>query len=92
MAESFHSLHHSEHILVLPNAWDVTSTRVFEDAGFPAVATSSAALSFSLGYPDGETIQKEELFAAVRRIVGRLNVPLSADIESCSRARLCSTN
>jgi 2-methylisocitrate lyase-like PEP mutase family enzyme len=60
----------------------VVSARVFEDAGFPAVVTSSAALSVSLGYPDGETIQKEELFAAVRRIAGRLNVPLSADIES----------
>ena len=82
MAEEFRSLHHSDHMLVLPNAWDVPSARVFEDAGFPAVATSSAALAVSLGYTDGEAISKEELFAAVRRIVSHLTVPVSVDIES----------
>jgi len=81
-AEEFRSLHNSNHILILPNAWDVPSARVFEDAGFPAVATSSAALAVSLGYPDGEAIGKEELFSAVTRIASRLTVPLSVDIES----------
>jgi 2-methylisocitrate lyase-like PEP mutase family enzyme len=69
-------------MLVLPNAWDVPSARVFEDAGFPAVATSSAALAVSLGYPDGEAISKEELFATVKKIASRLTIPLSVDIES----------
>ncbi len=81
-AEKFLSLHHAEHILVLPNAWDVPSARVFEDAGFPAIATSSAGLSVSLGYPDGEKISRDELFSAVRRIASALTVPLSADIEA----------
>ncbi|HXZ90747.1 MAG TPA: isocitrate lyase/phosphoenolpyruvate mutase family protein, partial [Candidatus Dormibacteraeota bacterium] len=36
-AEEFRSLHLSDHLLVLPNAWDVPSARVFEDVGFPAV-------------------------------------------------------
>ncbi len=81
-AEHFLSLHHAEHILVLPNCWDVPSARVFEDEGFPAIATSSAGLSVSLGYPDGEAISKTELFAAVRRIARTLTVPLSVDIES----------
>ena len=53
-AEAFRALHHGAHPLVLPNAWDVPSARVFEDAGFPAVATSSAGVMVSLGYPDGE--------------------------------------
>lgn len=81
-AELFHSLHHAKRILILPNAWDVPSARIFEDAGFPAIATSSAALSVSLGYPDGEKISKVELFSAVRRIARALTVPLTADIES----------
>jgi 2-methylisocitrate lyase-like PEP mutase family enzyme len=81
-AETFRSLHHAEHILVLPNAWDVPSARLFEDAGFPALATSSAGLSVSLGYPDGEKISKDELFSAVGRIASALTVPLSADIEA----------
>ncbi len=81
-AEEFRSLHHEKRILVLPNAWDVPSARVFEDAGFPAIATSSAALSVSLGYPDGEKISKDELFTVVRKIAGILTIPLSADVES----------
>jgi 2-methylisocitrate lyase-like PEP mutase family enzyme len=69
-------------MLILPNVWDVPSARVFEDAGFPSVATSSAALAVSLGYPDGEAIGKDELFATVRKIVNHLTIPLSVDIES----------
>jgi len=81
-AEEFRSLHQDKRILVLPNAWDVPSARVFEDAGFPAIATSSAALSVSLGYPDGEKIGKEELFSVVKKIADTVSIPLSADIES----------
>jgi 2-methylisocitrate lyase-like PEP mutase family enzyme len=79
-AEEFRALHHGRKILVLPNAWDVPSARVFEDAGFPAIATSSAGMLVSLGYPDGEVINKDEFVSAVRRIARVLSVPLSADI------------
>jgi len=79
-AEDFRSLHRGKHVLILPNAWDVPSARVFEEAGFPAVATSSAGLMVSLGYPDGEVIDRRELISAVRRIAKVLAVPLSADI------------
>ncbi len=79
-AEDFRALHHAKHILILPNAWDVPSARVFENAGFPAVATSSAGLIVSLGYPDGELIDREEFVSAVRRIAKALSVPLSADV------------
>ena len=79
-AEQFRSLHDGKRVLVLPNAWDVPSARVFEDAGFPAIATSSAGLLVSLGYPDGEAIPKGEFMAAVRRIARRVSIPLSVDI------------
>ena len=79
-AEVFRNLHHSKKILVLPNAWDVPSARVFEDAGFPAVATSSAGLMVSLGYPDGQSIPRREMVAAVSRIARVLAIPLSADV------------
>jgi 2-methylisocitrate lyase-like PEP mutase family enzyme len=79
-AEEFRALHHKERILVLPNAWDVPSARIFEDAGFPAVATTSAGLMVSLGYPDGELIDRKDLVAAVARIGRVLTVPLSVDI------------
>jgi len=79
-AEDFRALHHGRQILILPNAWDVPSARVFEDEGFPAVATSSAGLMVSLGYPDGQVISRDEYMSAVGRISRILSVPLSADI------------
>jgi len=79
-AEAFRALHHASHPLILPNAWDVPSARVFEDAGFPAVATSSAGLMVSRGYPDGEEMPRRELVATIGRIAGTLRIPLSADV------------
>ena len=79
-AEEFHRLHDRKKMLVLPNCWDVPSARVFEDAGFPAVATSSAGMLVSLGYPDGEEIPPKEFDSAVSRIARVLSVPLSVDV------------
>jgi 2-methylisocitrate lyase-like PEP mutase family enzyme len=79
-AEEFRRLHHRREVLVLPNAWDVPSARVFEDEGFPAVATSSAGMLVSLGYPDGEEIPPSEFLAAVGRISRVLSIPLSVDV------------
>jgi len=79
-AEAFRRLHNMKKILILPNAWDVPSARVFEDEGFPAVATSSAGMLVSLGYPDGESIPHGEFVAAVSRIARVLGIPLSADV------------
>jgi len=76
----FRQLHRGG-ILVLPNAWDVASARVFEDAGFPAIATTSAGVAFSLGYPDGQRISREEMIARIARIVRAVKVPVTADIE-----------
>ena len=79
-AEDFRALHNRKKILILPNAWDVPSARVFENEGFPAVATSSAGLMVSLGYPDGEVMTREEFVIAVGRIAKVLSIPLSVDI------------
>ena len=81
-AGMFRSMHRGGRILVLPNAWDVPSARVFEDAGFKAVATSSAGMMVSLGYQDGESIPKREFVLGVKRIAGALRVPLSVDVVS----------
>ncbi|WP_225825102.1 isocitrate lyase/PEP mutase family protein [Streptomyces naphthomycinicus] len=66
--------------LVLPGPWDAASARVFEAAGFPALATPSAGVAASLGYADGET-PADEMFAAVARIARAVDVPVSADVE-----------
>jgi 2-methylisocitrate lyase-like PEP mutase family enzyme len=75
-------LHQGPPILVLPNAWDAAGARVFEAAGFPAIATTSAGIAFAAGYPDGERIGRDEMLRAVRRIAGAVAVPVTADMES----------
>ncbi|MFH8368522.1 isocitrate lyase/phosphoenolpyruvate mutase family protein [Streptomyces sp. NPDC018031] len=67
--------------LVLPGPWDAASARVFADAGFAALATPSAGIAASLGYPDGGGTPPGEMFAAVARIVRAVDVPVSADVE-----------
>ncbi len=69
-------------MLVLPNAWDAGSARIFVEAGFPALATTSAGIAFSLGLPDGERISRDEMLAAVARITRRISVPITADMEA----------
>jgi 2-methylisocitrate lyase-like PEP mutase family enzyme len=59
-------LHHAAEMLVLPNVWDAASAKIVAEAGFPVVATASAAISAMLGYPDGEGAPWQEMFAAAR--------------------------
>lgn len=81
-AIQFRQLHRGPAVLILPNAWDVASARIFEHAGFPAIATTSAGIAFSLGYPDGQRIPREEMLARIGRIARAVQVPVTADIES----------
>jgi 2-methylisocitrate lyase-like PEP mutase family enzyme len=78
----FRKLHDGRPILVLPNAWDAVGARIFEEAGFPAVATTSAGVAWALGYPDGERVDRAEMLAAVGRIARSVAVPVTADIEA----------
>ncbi|MFJ9578685.1 isocitrate lyase/phosphoenolpyruvate mutase family protein [Streptomyces sp. NPDC101191] len=66
--------------LVLPGPWDAATARVFEEAGFPALATPSAGIAAALGHADGHT-PADEMFAAVARIVRAVSVPVTADLE-----------
>jgi 2-methylisocitrate lyase-like PEP mutase family enzyme len=80
-AEDFRRRHRGTGVLVLPNAWDVASARILEEAGFPAIATTSAGIAFSLGYPDGQRISREEMLARIGRIARAVKVPVTADVE-----------
>jgi 2-methylisocitrate lyase-like PEP mutase family enzyme len=80
-AIQFRQLHRGPGALILPNVWDVASARIFEDAGFPAIATTSAGIAFSLGYPDGQRIPRGEMMARIGRITRAVNVPVTADVE-----------
>jgi 2-methylisocitrate lyase-like PEP mutase family enzyme len=81
-AELFRSLHRGPEILILPNAWDCASARIFELTGFPAIATTSAGIAFSLGYSDGERIPQDLMLATIGQISDSVQVPVTADLES----------
>ncbi len=81
-ADRFLALHRGPGVLLLCNAWDAASARIIEDAGLPAVATTSAGVANSLGYADKENTPFQEVIASVRRIVRAVRVPVSADIEA----------
>jgi 2-methylisocitrate lyase-like PEP mutase family enzyme len=81
-AARFLELHHGPHILVLPNVWDATSARIFAQAGFLAVGTTSAGIAASLGYPDGQRIGLPLMREVVQRITRVVSIPVSADMEA----------
>lgn len=82
-ATIFAALHRDERgPLVLPNAWDAMSARIVEEAGARAIATTSAGVSWALGYPDGQGAPREEMLAMVAVIVRTVRVPVTADVES----------
>lgn len=81
-AQRFRALHDRRKLLLLPNAWDAGSARVFEDLGFDAIATTSGGIAWSLGHADGEHVPLAEVIAAVRRIVRVTSVPVSVDFEA----------
>jgi 2-methylisocitrate lyase-like PEP mutase family enzyme len=81
-AVQFRALHAGPSILVLPNAWDAASACIFQQAGFPAIATTSSGVAASLGYPDGEQISREMLIDAVKRMRRVVECPITVDTEA----------
>jgi 2-methylisocitrate lyase-like PEP mutase family enzyme len=86
-AKAFRALHDAHAGFVMPNAWDVGSAVILVEAGFEAIATTSAGVAFSLGHgdhalPEGATaLSKEEMFARIRQITASVDVPVNGDLE-----------
>jgi 2-methylisocitrate lyase-like PEP mutase family enzyme len=78
---TFRRLHLAPNLLILPNAWDAGSARLIESLGARAIATTSAGLAWSHGYPDGNALPTDQLIATTRDIARAIGVPLSMDIE-----------
>jgi 2-methylisocitrate lyase-like PEP mutase family enzyme len=77
--KDFRRLH--ENFLLLPNAWDAGSARLVESLGAPAIATTSAGVAWSRGYPDGDALPLEQLVAVALEIARAIRVPFTIDIE-----------
>jgi len=78
----FHALHAPGELLILANVWDPGSAVLARQAGARALATSSAALAWSLGHADGGLLPRQDLLDAVARLQRVNALPLSVDIEN----------
>lgn len=85
MTETLHArfvaLHDTGTPLLLPNAWDAASARLWQSLGAAAVATSSAALAWSCGHADGGALPRQVLLDACRAILRVASLPVSIDVE-----------
>lgn len=81
-ALEFRQLHAGPELLLLCNVWDALSARVLVTLGAKAVATSSAAVAWSHGYPDGGALPVDLLIATLRDIARVVSAPITADIEA----------
>jgi len=68
--------------LLLPNAWDAASARIFEEAGFAAVGTTSAGIAYAHGVRDAERLDRDTMVRAIARIASAVSCPVNADIEA----------
>jgi 2-methylisocitrate lyase-like PEP mutase family enzyme len=81
--QAFRELHAGPDVLVLANAWDAGTARLFAALGFRALATTSAGIAFSLGRRDGDgALSRDETLAATAPIVDAVDLPVSADLEN----------
>lgn len=84
IVKTFRALHHRERPLLLPNAWDAASAAIARSIGAEAVATSSAALAWTLGYPDG-ALPSGDLHNGIRAVMrGAGTLPVTVDLEVAS--------
>src|SRR3954471_21407994 len=81
LATAFHALHRGPELLLLANAWDAGSARLIESLGAQAIATTSAGLAWTHGYPDGATLPIGLVVSRGWAIARVIRVPLSVDME-----------
>lgn len=80
--KKFKKLHHSEQPLLIGNVWDVQSALIYQNPGYQAIGTSSAAIAHSFGYEDGENIPFQDYLFMIKRILESTTIPLTVDLES----------
>ena len=80
-AEAFQKMN-TKGDLLLPNAWDAASARIFEEAGFDAIGTTSAGIAYGCGLRDGERISREAMMREIAVITTSVDVPVTADVEA----------
>ncbi len=80
--QQFLALHERPGAFVMPNVWDGVSALIMKKAGFPALATSSAALAAALGRHDGRhAVSAAEHLAHAKLLIDVSGLPVNGDFE-----------
>ena len=82
MTKSLRQLIEDDVTYLLPGVYDALSARIFEDAGFPALHMSGAAVSCSMGYPDVGLLTMSEVLNRAREIARAVSIPLIVDADT----------
>jgi 2-methylisocitrate lyase-like PEP mutase family enzyme len=72
---------HRQGCFVIPNPWDGRTARRLAEAGFPALASTSAGAAWALGREDGE-LERDAVLAHLRFLCGVTDLPVNADFEA----------
>jgi 2-methylisocitrate lyase-like PEP mutase family enzyme len=86
-AATFCRLHQDRSGFVMPNAWDAGSAIMLAQADFPAIATTSGGIAFSLGkadymIPEGtDPVSRAQMFDRIREITAAVELPVNGDLE-----------
>ena len=76
------ALHRPGTPLLMPNAWDVGSARLFAFLGCEAIASTSGGFAASRGRLDG-AMSREEVLSHCGDLAAAVEIPVSADLEDC---------
>jgi 2-methylisocitrate lyase-like PEP mutase family enzyme len=84
-AAEFRALHVPGTPLLMPNAWDEGSARLFASIGCGAIATTSGGFAATRGCLDG-AMTREDVLAHCGALSRAVDIPVSADLEDCFAA------
>ncbi|WP_289052837.1 isocitrate lyase/phosphoenolpyruvate mutase family protein, partial [uncultured Methylobacterium sp.] len=74
---------HASGCFVMPNPWDIGTTRYLGAMGFPALATTSSGFAFTRALPDTDwAVPVDAMLAHIAEIVAATDLPVNADFES----------
>ena len=82
-ARRFDALHRGGDCFIMPNAWNAGSAVLLEQAGFEAIATTSAGIAFARGLADAEAaLSFDDALQETSAIAAAIEAPLSMDSEN----------
>jgi 2-methylisocitrate lyase-like PEP mutase family enzyme len=82
-AKSFRALNQRAGLFVMPNPWDAGTAKLLADFGFEAIATSSAALAWTMAKPDATgAVTRDDAIAHAKVLAAASGLPVNGDFES----------